>query len=187
MQSNMSRINQSVYQPLCSAQGVARSSVRKRSYNSNKQEPLKKKRFKRSMYLLRVYKNISCVLHIMHYLLLCVLCTTDYWLLTVYKKNRTKPKKTQKNPKTKNIRCFINCSPNTVKHKRTKIYTIPYKVYLFCVPFLQFQPLTTLKLNYRPLSSLKKSENMAKLQDKKKNVLRYLVEITITSHYSVLH
>ena len=43
MQSNMSRINQSVYQPLCSAQGVARSSVRKRSYNSNKQEPLKKK------------------------------------------------------------------------------------------------------------------------------------------------
>ena len=52
-------------------------------YNSNKQEPLKKKRFKRSMYLLRVYKNISCVLHIMHYLLLCVLCTTDYWLLIV--------------------------------------------------------------------------------------------------------
>lgn len=47
------------------------------------------------MYLSRVYKNISCVLHIMHYLLLCVLCTTDYWLLTVYKKNRTKPKKTQ--------------------------------------------------------------------------------------------
>ena len=94
----MSRINQSAYQPLCSAQGVARSSVRKRSYNSNKQEPLKKKkRFKRSMYLLRVYKNISCVLHIMHYLLLCVLCTTDYWLLTVYKKkNKTKPKKTPK-------------------------------------------------------------------------------------------
>lgn len=70
--------------------------------------------------------------------------------------------KTEKNPKTKKIRCFIDCSPNTVKHKRTKIYTIPYKVYLSCLPFLQFQPLTTLKLNYRPLSSLKKSENMAK-------------------------
>lgn len=179
----MFRINQSVYQPLCSAQGVARSSVRKRSYNSNKQEPLKKKRFKRSMYLLRVYKNISCVLHIMHYLLLCVLCTRLLATYCVQKEQN----KTEKNPKTKNIRCFINCSPNTVKHKRTKIYTIPYKVYLFCVPFLQFQPLTTLKLNYRPLSSLKKSENMAKLQDKKKNVLRYLVEITITSHYSVLH
>lgn len=179
----MSRINQSVYQPLCSAQGVARSSVRKRSYNSNKQEPLKKKRFKRSMYLLRVYKNISCVLHIMHYLLLCVMY---HRLLATYCVQKEQ-NKTEKNPKTKNIRCFINCSPNTVKHKRTKIYTIPYKVYLFCVPFLQFQPLTTLKLNYRPLSSLKKSENMAKLQEKKKNVLRYLVEITITSHYSVLH
>lgn len=114
------------------------------------------------------------------------MCVMYHRLLATYCVQKEQ-NKTEKNPKTKDIRCFINCSPNTVKHKRTKIYTIPYKVYLFCVPFLQCQPLTTLKLNYRPLSSLKKSENMAKLQDKKKNVLRYLVEITITSHYSVLH
>lgn len=94
------------------------------------------------------------------------MCVMYHRLLATYCVQK-EPNKTEKNPKTKNIRCFINCSPNTVKHKRTKIYTIPYKVYLFCVPFLQFQPLTTLKLNYRPLSSLKKSENMAKLQDKK--------------------
>ena len=121
-----------------------------------------------------------------HYALPTVMCVMYHRLLATYCVQKEQ-NKTEKNPKTKNIRCFINCSPNTVKHKRTKIYTIPYKVYLFCVPFLQFQPLTTLKLNYRPLSSLKKSENMAKLQEKKKNVLRYLVEITITSHYSVLH
>lgn len=148
MQSNMSRINQSLYQPLCSAQGVARSSVRKRSYNSNKQEPLKKRD-----------SNVRCIYYVYTKISLAfyTLCTTYCYVCYVpqtigYLLCKKRTEQNRKNPKTKNIRCFINCSPNTVKHKRTKIYTIPYKVYLSCVPFLQFQPLTTLKLNYRPLS-----------------------------------
>ena len=59
------------------------------------------------------------------------MCAMYHGLLATYCVQKEQ-NKTEKNPKTKNIRCFINCSPNTVKHKRTKIYTIPYSVSLLC-------------------------------------------------------